>query len=96
MLVRFNAKEQPERFYFAPHALERESERSAILDLDAWEVLRKGHAYDDPEALTDGWLIRMEHPIRSAGRDAVALVEIYSQGEDFLVTTVMWKDVKRV
>ena len=93
MLVRLNAKEEPERFYFMPHTLQRESERSEILDLDAWEVLRKGHAYDEPEAVNGGWLIRLEHPIRSAGRDAVALVEIFRQGEDFLVTTVMWKDI---
>jgi hypothetical protein len=92
-MIRFNAREQPEHIFFEPHALERQTERSAILDLEAWEVLRKGYVYEEPEAVSGGWMVRMEYPIRSAGRDAVALVEIYSSGGEFLVTTVMWKDV---
>lgn len=95
-LVRFNAINAPEKLFFLPHALDRQMERSDILDLEAWEVLCKGHAYDEPEAVNGGWMIRMEHRIKSAGRDAVALVEIIQQGSEFLVTTVMWKDLGRV
>jgi len=82
--------EDTEKVFFSNHAKERQEERD-IIDMDVFNILRKGYVNDDPTLNENGdWECKIIYKLRGS-RTAGVVVVFFVDGE-LLIKTVEWED----